>query len=81
MAIGHKDIAIRRNGYPGRLIEGVGPTSLYALLAECHQHRTSRTKLENLVAPRDAIRPFGGQPEHRLSCIGVACPRFLPRRQ
>ena len=52
-------IAIRRNGYPGRLIEGVGPTSLYALLAECHQHRTSRTKLENLVAPRDAIRPLG----------------------
>src|SRR6516225_4685800 len=56
MAIRHEDIAFRRNGYPGRLIEGVRATSLYALLAECHQHRTSRT---NLKTWWPLVMPFG----------------------
>src|SRR5215467_2020637 len=79
MTIRHKDIAIGRNGDPAGLIEGIGPISRHALLAEGHQHTAGWTQLEDLVAPGEAVRALSRQPEHRLSCVGVTCPNISLR--
>ena len=74
MTIRHEHVAIGRNRYAGRAIEGIRTVAGNALLAEHHQNFASRTQFEDLLAHDYAVRVLGRHAQHRRFIVYVADP-------
>src|SRR5262245_37633129 len=75
MAIGNKNIAIRRNRYSGRPIESICALPADAHLAKHHQHFAVLVELENFLSKNDARRVARWHAEYGLLIIDVADPQ------
>ena len=74
MAVCDKNIAVRTNGDAGRPVEQVLPVSADAFSADRHQHRASRTDLQDFLSQRRPLGVFRGHPENGLAVVGVGRP-------
>ena len=76
MAIGNKNIAIRRDRHAGRPIEGIRTARADAHLAEHHQHLAVLAELESLLSEDDARGIAHRHPEYGLFVVDIADPQI-----
>ena len=71
VAVGHEDVAVRRDDDVGRLIEEIGTGAADARLAERHQHLAVGAELEDLMALA-VLAARVGHPEVAVAVHGRA---------
>src|SRR6516162_11487354 len=76
MAIGYKNIAIRRDRHAGRPIEGIRTAPADAHLAEHHQHLAVLVELEDLLSEDDTRGIARRNAEYGLFVIDIGEPQI-----